>query len=155
MATQLVPSSEVSRTSTRSCGARRGDPGAGLGRWATARNVHKWCAASHGATVPVMTLIVGAVALRRLPRSGDPQGESATGTVAPSDARGRVKDATPVVNGTAELVTSGADFDAIQSKARAKYGVMVPISRFFNKIGHIGKGPFPYGDIGVVVSPDA
>ncbi len=69
----------------------------------------------------------------------------------PSDARGRVKVGSQV-SGTAQLVTSGTDFDAIQRKVRAKYGVMVNISRFFNTLGHIGKGNFPYGDVGVVVT---
>jgi hypothetical protein len=32
----------------------------------------------------------------------------------------------------------------------AKYGVMVPITRFFNLVGNRGK--FPYGDIGVVIT---
>ncbi|MDQ1721832.1 MAG: uncharacterized protein QOI26_1566, partial [Pseudonocardiales bacterium] len=74
-------------------------------------------------------------------------------TVQASDARGRVKSGSVPVAGTAELVTSGADFDAIQRKVRAKYGVMVPISKFFNTLGHVGKGKFPYGDVGVVVTP--
>src|ERR1700690_2448965 len=64
-------------------------------------------------------------------------------TLQPSDARGRVKAGSPAVPGTAELVTSGADFDAIQQKVRAKYGVMVPVSRFFNTLGHLGRGKFP------------
>jgi PPOX class probable F420-dependent enzyme len=70
----------------------------------------------------------------------------------PSDARGRVKAGSPPKEGTAELVISGADFDAIQSRIRAKYGVMVPVSRFFNTLGHLGKGKFPYGDVGVVIT---
>jgi uncharacterized protein len=70
----------------------------------------------------------------------------------PSDARGRVKAGSRSAEGTAELVTSGADFDAIQRGVRAKYGVMVPVSRFFNTLGHIGKGKFPYGDVGVVIT---
>ena len=73
-------------------------------------------------------------------------------TLQPSDARGRAKAGSPV-SGTAQLVTSGADFDAIQRKVRAKYGVMVHISKFFNALGHIGKGNFPYGDVGVVITP--
>jgi PPOX class probable F420-dependent enzyme len=73
----------------------------------------------------------------------------------PSDSRGRVKPGTSALGGTAELVTSGADFDAIQGKIRAKYGAMVGISRFFNKVGHLGKGPFPYGDVGVVITPES
>jgi PPOX class probable F420-dependent enzyme len=70
----------------------------------------------------------------------------------PSDARGRVKAGSRSAEGTAELVTSGADFDAIQRGIRAKYGVMVPVSRLFNILGHIGKGKFPYGDVGVVIT---
>ncbi len=26
------------------------------------------------------------------------------------------------------------------------------MSRFFNTLGHLGKGKFPYGDVGVVVT---
>ena len=73
-------------------------------------------------------------------------------TLQPSDARGRVKDGAAPVEGTVELTTSGADFDAIQSKVRAKYGFQVPVSRFFNTLGHLGKGKFPYGDVGVVIT---
>jgi uncharacterized protein len=71
-------------------------------------------------------------------------------TLQPADARGRVKGGSQSVEGTAELVTSGADFDAIQSRIRAKYGVMVPITRVFNLLGNRGK--FPYGDVGVVIT---
>jgi PPOX class probable F420-dependent enzyme len=70
----------------------------------------------------------------------------------PSDARGRVKAGSESLEGIADLVTSGADFDAIQSRVGAKYGVMVPVSRFFNTLGHLGKGKFPYGDVGVVIT---
>ncbi|MDQ1751015.1 MAG: uncharacterized protein QOE71_2071 [Pseudonocardiales bacterium] len=73
----------------------------------------------------------------------------------PSDSRGRVKPGSSALGGHAELVTSGPDFDAIQGKVRAKYGAMVGISRFFNKVGHLGKGPFPYGDVGVVITPES
>ncbi|WP_083420093.1 PPOX class F420-dependent oxidoreductase [Pseudofrankia sp. BMG5.36] len=73
-------------------------------------------------------------------------------TVQPSDARGRVKAGSPLSDGTAEMVTSGVEFDEIQSKVRAKYGVMVGISKFFNTLGHLGKGPFPYGDVGIVIT---
>jgi hypothetical protein len=74
-------------------------------------------------------------------------------TLQPSDARGRVKAGSPSVAGTAELVSSGPDLDLIQSKIRGKYGIMVPVSRFFNTLGHLGKGKFPYGDVGVIVTP--
>ncbi len=73
-------------------------------------------------------------------------------TLQPADARGRVKAGSAPVGGTADLVTSGADFDAIQRKVRAKYGVMVQVTSFLSVLGHIGKGKFPYGDVGVVVT---
>ncbi|HEY2316620.1 MAG TPA: pyridoxamine 5'-phosphate oxidase family protein [Streptosporangiaceae bacterium] len=72
-------------------------------------------------------------------------------TLQPSDSRGKVKADTASVEGTAELATSGPQFDAVQSKVRAKYGFMVPMSRFFNTVGHLGKS-FPYGDVAVVVT---
>jgi PPOX class probable F420-dependent enzyme len=71
----------------------------------------------------------------------------------PSDQRGKVKAGTAPVEGTVELATSGPQFDAVQSKVRAKYGFMVPVSHFFNTLGHIGKS-FPYGDVAVVVTLD-
>jgi PPOX class probable F420-dependent enzyme len=73
-------------------------------------------------------------------------------TLQPADSRGRVRDGAPPVSGTAALVTSGGDYDAIQVAVRAKYGLMVGMSRFFNILGHIGKGTHPYGDVGVVVT---
>ena len=73
-------------------------------------------------------------------------------TLQPADARGRVKAGSRAAAGTVQLVTSGADFDAIQQRVRAKYGMQVPMSKFFNTLGHIGKGKFPYGDVGVVVT---
>jgi len=71
----------------------------------------------------------------------------------PSDGRGKVKAGTTPVEGTANLATSGPDFDSVQSKVRAKYGFMVSVSNFFNTVGHIGKS-FPYGDVAVVVTLD-
>lgn len=70
----------------------------------------------------------------------------------PSDARGRVRSGSSPSEGTAELVTSGTDFDAIQAGVRSKYGFMVPMSRLFNSLGHLGRGPFPYGDVGIVIT---
>jgi uncharacterized protein len=72
-------------------------------------------------------------------------------TLQPADPRGRVKAGSQPAAGTAELVTSGADFDAIQRAIRAKYGAMVPVTRFLNTLGHLGR-KFPYGDVGVVVT---
>jgi len=76
-------------------------------------------------------------------------------TIQPSDARGRPKAGTSVATGTAVIVTSGADFDAIMSQVKKKYGVMVPISKFMNVLGHLGKGKYAYGNVGVVVTLNA
>ncbi len=54
---------------------------------------------------------------------------------------------------SAQLVT-GAQYEAIQQKARAKYGGMVPMSKVLNAIGATVKGKRnPYGDRGVVITP--
>jgi PPOX class probable F420-dependent enzyme len=76
-------------------------------------------------------------------------------TIQPSDARGRVTADSSPIGGVVELVTSGPEFDAIQRQIKAKYGVMVPLSRFFNVLGHLGKGRFPYADLGVVITLDS
>ena len=73
-------------------------------------------------------------------------------TLQPSDVRGRVKAGTTPVAGTAGLVTSGPDFETITSRVKAKYGLMVPISRLMDHLRHLGKGPFPYADTGVVIT---
>jgi uncharacterized protein len=75
-------------------------------------------------------------------------------TLQPADSRGRVKAGSAPSEGTAEVVTAGPEFEAIQAQVRAKYGFMVPMSRFFNTLGHLGKGRFPYGDVGIVVTLD-
>lgn len=72
-------------------------------------------------------------------------------TLQPSDVRGRPKAGTTPVSGTVDLVTSGADFEAITSKVKAKYGLMVPITRLVDSARHLGKGPYPYADTGVVI----
>jgi PPOX class probable F420-dependent enzyme len=77
---------------------------------------------------------------------------NASVAVVPSDSRGRAKPDAAELTGTAVLVEGGAEYDAIQSKVRAKYGLMVHVSHLFNTIGHIGKGRYPYGDLGVVVT---
>jgi PPOX class probable F420-dependent enzyme len=75
--------------------------------------------------------------------------------VQPCDARGRVKAGTSPTEATAVLVT-GPQLEGIRTKVKAKYGVMVPISRFFGTIGGIIKRKkIPYGDRGVVITPNA
>ncbi len=59
----------------------------------------------------------------------------------PCNGCGRVRKKSRRVEGTAKLVTSGPEFDAIQAKVRDKYRFMVPLFRFVNALCHPGKGP--------------
>ena len=128
---------------------------------------------SHGKYVSVATFrktgVAVATATWIVPLDGDRVGlltSSASGkakrlrnnpsvTLQPSDARGRVQADTTRVTGTVELVTSGPDFEAITSKMKARYGVMVPIMRLVDSLRHLGKGPFPYADTGLVITLQA
>jgi PPOX class probable F420-dependent enzyme len=66
-------------------------------------------------------------------------------TLQACDQRAKVRAGSPVVSGRqAAVVSSGAEFDRIQTQIRSKYGFMVPASRLFNRLGHLGK-TFPYG----------
>jgi hypothetical protein len=69
-----------------------------------------------------------------------------------NNVRGRVKAGVTPVTGTVELVTSGPDFEALTSRVKAKYGLMVPFTRLLDSVRHLGKGPFPYADTGVVIT---
>jgi PPOX class probable F420-dependent enzyme len=110
-----------------------------------------------GAAVPTTTWIIGLDGARVGFWTSSSSGKykrlrnSPRIVIQPADARGRVKAGSQSSEGTAELVSAGADFDAIQRGIRAKYGVMVPVSKFFNTLGHLGRH-FPYGDVGVVVT---
>lgn len=73
-------------------------------------------------------------------------------TLQPSDMRGKVAAAAPTVTGTAVLVTSGPEFDAIQRDIKAKYGFMTVLTKWMGKLAHLRKGPYPYADTGVVVT---
>jgi uncharacterized protein len=73
-------------------------------------------------------------------------------TVQPCDARGRVREGTPVSEATARLVT-GSELEAIREKVVAKYGFMTKITKALGTIGGIVRGKrIPYGDRGVVVT---
>jgi uncharacterized protein len=76
-------------------------------------------------------------------------------TVQASDVRGRVKPESPVYEATAQL-TTGAEYPIIKKKLKAKYGVMISITKFLGAIGGIIKRkPMPYADLGVVITPSA
>jgi PPOX class probable F420-dependent enzyme len=72
--------------------------------------------------------------------------------VQPSNARGVVKPGTSPAEATAKLVT-GPELEGIRVKVKAKYGVMVAISKIGGTIGGIIKRKrIPYGDRGVVIT---
>jgi len=72
--------------------------------------------------------------------------------VQPSDARGRAKQGTSPLNGTAVVVT-GPERDAIYDKVVAKYGFMTKLTRLLAKVGgFVKRKSQPYADRGVVVT---
>ena len=72
----------------------------------------------------------------------------------PSDARGKVKDGTSPVTGTA-VVVDGAERDAVYAKVVAKYGFMTKLTRLLAKIGgFVKRKQIPYADRGVIVTLD-
>jgi PPOX class probable F420-dependent enzyme len=72
-------------------------------------------------------------------------------TVQPSDARGRVKEGTPVQSGTAELVQSGRLFDEVQARVREKYGFMTKLTKVLSKVGGMNRKGLTYADTVVLV----
>ena len=73
-------------------------------------------------------------------------------TVAPSDARGRVKPGTEPIDATARLVT-GAELEDIRKRVVAKYGVMTKFTKLLGTIAGVVRGKrIPYGDRGVVIT---
>jgi len=74
----------------------------------------------------------------------------------PSDGRGKAKDGAKEYTGTAEVVSSGAVFDEVQRKVRAKYGFMTKVTKLLGTIGGIVKRKrIPYADRVVAVRVDA
>jgi uncharacterized protein len=72
--------------------------------------------------------------------------------VQPSDNRGRSKQGTSPLNGTA-VVVSGPERDAIYDKVVAKYGFMTKVTRLLAKVGgFVKRKNQPYADRGVVVT---
>jgi uncharacterized protein len=81
---------------------------------------------------------------------------TATVLAQPCDARGKVADDTEPTRATARLVAAGDDqFDEIQRKIKAEYGFQTHVTRLLGTIGGVIKGKrIPYGDRGVVVTPE-
>jgi PPOX class probable F420-dependent enzyme len=73
-------------------------------------------------------------------------------TVQPSDGRGRVKQGSVALEGTARLVT-GDELDAIRERVIAKYGFMTKVTKALATIWGTLRGKrIPYGDRGVVIT---
>ncbi len=75
-------------------------------------------------------------------------------TVQPCDARGKVRNGTSPIAATAKLVF-GDDMAEIRRKINEKYGVMTKLAKVLGKIGgFVKRNPIPYGDRGVIVTPN-
>lgn len=75
-------------------------------------------------------------------------------TVQPCDARGKVKAGTSPTEATARLV-AGDDMDAIRRAVTEKYGFMTKVTKLLGRIGGlIKRNPIPYGDRGVIITPN-
>lgn len=72
--------------------------------------------------------------------------------VQPSDARGRVTAGSTALEGTAEMVRSGAAFDEVSAKVKEKYGLMTTITRLLAKVGPQGRKGLGYGDTAVLIA---
>jgi len=76
-------------------------------------------------------------------------------TVQPCDSRGKIKDGTSPVTGTAKVV-SGPELEGIRVRIVDKYGFMTKITKLLGTIGGIVKRKkIPYGDRGVVITLDS
>ena len=75
-------------------------------------------------------------------------------TLQASDVRGRPKEGSPVVSGTAELVQSGRLFDEVKAQVREKYGVMTTVSKVLGALPMRRKN-LTYADTVVLVRLDA
>jgi PPOX class probable F420-dependent enzyme len=75
-------------------------------------------------------------------------------TVQPSDGRGRVKEGTPLREGTAETVQSGRLFDEVQAKVREKYGFMTKLTKVLGRLGGMRRKGLTYADTVVLVRLD-
>ncbi len=77
-------------------------------------------------------------------------GNTATIELSPSDMKGRVKDGSSTVTGTATVVT-GPDFESVQAAIRAKYGFQVLTMKAVSRIGKLfGRGDS--SNCGVVIT---
>jgi len=75
-------------------------------------------------------------------------------TVQPCDARGRVTAGSAPIEAMGRLATP-TELADIKPKIVAKYGFMTKVSKVLNAIGGVVKRKrIPYGDVGVVITPN-
>jgi uncharacterized protein len=68
------------------------------------------------------------------------------------DSRGKIKAGSSPIEASAALVT-GAEFDLIQQRVKAKYGVMTKLTKAIQTVvGTVKRKRIPYGDRGVVIT---
>ncbi len=73
--------------------------------------------------------------------------------VQPCDVRGKPREGSHENEATARVVT-GAEYDSISSRVKAKYGIMTSVTKAIGAIGGIVKRKrIPYGDCGVIITP--
>jgi uncharacterized protein len=67
-------------------------------------------------------------------------------------ARGAPKPDAPIFTGVAEVIASGALFDEVQHKIRAKYGRLIPVVKVVSRFqGRYRRGA-AFGDVVVLIS---
>jgi PPOX class probable F420-dependent enzyme len=71
--------------------------------------------------------------------------------VQPSDARGRPTVGSTALEGTAEVVRSGARFEEVHAKVREKYGVLTTVTRVLASLGPMRRKGLAYADAVVLV----
>lgn len=76
-------------------------------------------------------------------------------TVQACDVRGRPREGSSVLGGTAEMVRSGRLFDEVQAAVRRKYGVMTTITRLMGRVTGQRRSGQEYADTVVLVRLDA
>ncbi len=76
-------------------------------------------------------------------------------TVQPCDARGRVKPGSTPVTAVATMVQAGPEFDEVQAKGKAKYGLMVPLTKALGRLLKQRRAGQTYADTVVVLDVSA
>ena len=73
--------------------------------------------------------------------------------VQPSDGRGKPKAGSLEVEGTAEVVSGGPQFDEVKRMIKDKYGFLTNVTKFLAQVaGLVRRKRMPYGDRVVLVT---